>query len=303
MKIFVIVVTYNGETWIDKCFGSLRNSTIPVHSICIDNNSADASVQNVLSNFPEVELISLHENLGFGKANNIGIKKAIVAGADYVFLLNQDAWVNPDTIKTLVDNHLRNIDYGVLSPIHLNGKGDALDENFANNMRPEITPGFLSDTYLGCQKLIYRTSYVNAAAWLVSKACLERVGGFDPIFSHYGEDDDYLNRVSFHGFSVGIVPQVVVFHDRTCKPYSLLRHDINRATIADILKVKNTAGSFRSNVLVYTKGKIDILTSLILFRRFNEFRSQAVAFINTMFRLKLLYRSYVDSKGETAFIK
>lgn len=296
MKIFVIIVTYNGLKWLDKCVGNLRNSLVPVTPIVIDNSSSDGTSEFLETNYPETIFIKSKKNLGFGKANNVGLRKAAELGFDYVFLLNQDAWINPDTIKLLIECHLQNQEYGILSPVHLNGSGKALDKNFANYMAPEITPGFMSDTFLGCQKSIYNTSYVNAAAWLISKECQERVGGFDPIFPHYGEDDDYLNRVRYHGFKIGIVPQTVIFHDRTCKEYSQLKRDLDRLIIADILKIKNTGASFRSNLLVYSKGKIDNLTSLILYRRFDEFKLQGRAFFKTMLRLKQIYRSYLTSK-------
>ena len=93
MKIFAIVVTYNGMRWYDRCFGSLRNSDMPVETIVIDNASTDETVSYIKEHFHEVCLIESKENLGFAKANNIGIKRALDNGADYVFLLNQDAWV------------------------------------------------------------------------------------------------------------------------------------------------------------------------------------------------------------------
>ena len=57
MKVYVIVVTYNGKKWVDLCFGSLRRSEIPLHTIAIDNASTDKTKQLIKSNYPEVELI------------------------------------------------------------------------------------------------------------------------------------------------------------------------------------------------------------------------------------------------------
>ena len=70
MKIFSIIVTYNGMRWYDRCLGSLRNSELPVETIVIDNASSDDSVNYIKANFPEVHLIESNENLGFAKANN-----------------------------------------------------------------------------------------------------------------------------------------------------------------------------------------------------------------------------------------
>jgi GT2 family glycosyltransferase len=82
-KIYFIIVTYNAMKWAEKCFTSLRQSSVPVHCIVVDNGSTDGTQKYITSNFPEVELIQSEKNLGFGKANNIGIEKAYQKGADF----------------------------------------------------------------------------------------------------------------------------------------------------------------------------------------------------------------------------
>jgi N-acetylglucosaminyl-diphospho-decaprenol L-rhamnosyltransferase len=123
--IYSIVVTYNGSKWLDKCFGSLLNSTVSTKIIAIDNKSTDGTPDEIRLKFPSVEVIETGKNLGFGKANNIGLTRALNENADYVFLLNQDAWVEPDTIGKLIST--QSSEYAILSPVHLNGQGDALD--------------------------------------------------------------------------------------------------------------------------------------------------------------------------------
>ena len=137
-KVFIIIVTYNGLQWLEKCL----NSTIPYPVIIIDNHSTDGTPGFVKDNYPNVILFEQNENLGFGKANNIGISHALKLGAEYVFLLNQDAYLFPNTIQELLLIQKYNPDFGVISPIHLNGKGESLDKNFSgylnNNPRPHI---------------------------------------------------------------------------------------------------------------------------------------------------------------------
>ena len=92
-NVFIVVVTFNsGHDWLDKCLGSIRSCQIPLQTIVIDNASTDDSVAYIKENYPEVELFISTENLGFAKANNLGIRHALAAGADHVFLLNHDAW-------------------------------------------------------------------------------------------------------------------------------------------------------------------------------------------------------------------
>ena len=212
MKIFAIVVTYNGMRWYDRCFGSLRNSDMPVETIVIDNASTDETVSYIKEHFHEVCLIESKENLGFAKANNIGIKRALDNGADYVFLLNQDAWVEKDTLTKLVQTFDENENVGIASPIHLNGEYTGLDLRFAKFIMNE---SMLSDAYMKHIKKYYKISFANAAAWLLSAKCIRKVGGFDTLlFVHYGEDVNYCQRVLYHDFSVVVNTQCTICHDR-----------------------------------------------------------------------------------------
>ena len=117
--VYSIVVTYNGAKWVDKCFNSLVNSNLIDHYIlAIDNGSTDNTLEIIRNNFPTVDIIETGSNMGFGKANNIGMRIAIKKGADYVFLLNQDAWVLNDTISKSIYFSNQNPQYSILSPLH-----------------------------------------------------------------------------------------------------------------------------------------------------------------------------------------
>lgn len=212
--VYCIVVTYNGITWIEKSLQSLADSLIPVHVIVIDNGSRDGTVELIEGRFPKVELIKSLVNLGFAKANNIGIMKALDSNADYVFLLNQDAWIEKDTIKLLCKLESENPEFGILSPVQLNGGNTGLDLNFSRYLYQEYCPDFYSDLYMGKIKEIYKIKYVNAAAWLISRDCLLKVGLFEPLFFIYGEDINYAQRANYHGFSIGIATNTKIYHDR-----------------------------------------------------------------------------------------
>lgn len=213
-KIFVIIVTYNGMKWIEDCLNSVSKSTIPVTTIVIDNNSTDQTVDYIKNHFSEVILMEQTINLGFGKANNLGMSYAIKQNADYVFLLNQDAFVEENTIENLVKTATKNPDFGIISPIHLNGNGTALEYYFASYMTMDKSPDFYSDYVLDKGiKEIYETQFINAAAWLLPRKVLNEIGGFDSMFWHYGEDDNYCQRIHFHQYKIGVVPKSFVRHD------------------------------------------------------------------------------------------
>lgn len=212
-KIFAIIVTYQGSPWIEECIRSLKNSDIPIKIIVVDNGSTDQTV-SIVSKIEGTICLPQHINLGFGRANNIGINYALNNDADFVFLLNQDALIRNDTIEQLINMSKKNKDYGILSPVHLNGKGDKIDNNFIQYIT-QAGGDLFSDLFISRNlKEIYEVFFVNAAAWLINRTCIEIVGGFDPLFFMYSEDQDYCNRVINAGLKIGVVPSAVALHKR-----------------------------------------------------------------------------------------
>jgi GT2 family glycosyltransferase len=207
-KIAVVIVTFNGEIWLKKNLNSLINSNYPMDIIIVDNASTDKTISTI-KEFSSIELIQNKYNLGFGKANNIGIDFALKKGSDAVFLLNQDTWIYENTIFNLVEALFENPNLGIVSPLHYSADEKSFDENFNtyfNKFKKE------EDT-----ESIRIVPFVNAAGWLVSKECFAKTGYFDPIFSHYGEDRNFCERVKYHGFKIGVVKNSAICHDRIVK--------------------------------------------------------------------------------------
>lgn len=198
-------------SWLKECLDSCGDFPIVV----VDNNSTDGTIEYIETNYPQITLFQQNKNLGFGQANNIGISYALNQGANYVFLLNQDAYLKVGCIEKLITTHKQHPDFGILSPIHLNGKGNRLDKNFSNYMGYINNPDFFSDFVLKKPlQEVYEVPFVNAAGWLLSREILETVGGFDPIFFHYGEDVNYCQRAIYHKSKIGVVPNAFIRHDR-----------------------------------------------------------------------------------------
>ncbi len=199
--------------WIDRCLESVAQSNLPADIYVIDNGSTDGTIKHIRENYKNVALLESSENLGFGKANNLGLEYAVAKGYDYVYLLNQDAWVSPATIGTLVEINKRRPDFGILSPVQINASG-ALDRNFSYCCPREV----LSDFFQEKLKDLYEVSEVMAAHWLISSDCLRKTGAFSPAFPHYGEDNNYVQRAALHGFKTGIVTGTKAVHDRENRP-------------------------------------------------------------------------------------
>lgn len=206
----IIIVTYNGSKWINRCLGSCENEDV----IVVDNSSTDNTVQLIEVNYPNVIILKQDVNLGFGAANNLGISYALNNGADAVFLMNQDVYLFPNTINSLKEIYLQNNEYGILSPVHLNVDESRLDAAFSDYLNYNSNNYFVGDLYNNRRQEIYEVSFVNAAGWFISKEALLSVGGFDPIFFHYGEDNNLCQRMLYHNYKIGVVTDSKMIHDR-----------------------------------------------------------------------------------------
>lgn len=259
MNLYIVIATYNAMPWISKCLA--RTKSYPV--IIIDNNSTDGTVDFIKKNYPKVILLNQNENLGFGQANNIGISYALKERTDYVFLLNQDAYLEEGCIEKLIEFQKSHPSYGILSPVHLNGSKSRLDKNFSLQMNFNSNPDFYSDFILNKKiQKVYDIPFINAAGWLISRECLETVGGFDPLFFLYGEDDNYCQRVRYHNLEIGVIPTAFICHDRENREGKYTYNDQER-----LLKIKysNINISFKS-ILKEELGEINRLLARSLFR-------------------------------------
>lgn len=215
--ILTIVVTYNGMRWIERCLESAARSTVHSDVFVVDNGSTDGTADYIAEHFPDVKLFRSPENLMFGRGNNVGLEYALKNGYDYVYLLNQDAWLMPDALEKLVETHSSHPEYGILSPMQM--KPGGVDyENLFNVLVVNRNPDFAEDLASGQLKDVYNVKFVQAAHWLISRECLEKVGGFSPSFPHYGEDNNFCNRALYHSFKIGVVPAAKAVHDADTKP-------------------------------------------------------------------------------------
>ena len=213
MKIYTIIVTYNAmrNDWIERSLRSLETSTVPVIPIVIDNASTDNTVAYIQEHHPNTILLPQERNTGFGQGNNIGIRYALAHDAEYVLLLNQDASLHPEALELM----LKESDgESLISPIHCNGDGSDFDHNFKQYTLPTNInlPVQLKD----CQQMkgSFEIGEVCAACWFMPISLIHKIGGFNPLFFHYGEDRNYYQRILYHNIKTLIIPAAKMFHDR-----------------------------------------------------------------------------------------
>ena len=188
-KLLVIVVVYNGMPWLERCLGSVSGTRSELLSavdlFVVDNGSTDGSADFVAARFPEAMLVRSGQNLGFGRANNLGLQHAIEnAAAAPVF--------------------------GILSPLQCQADGTTLDRRFEKWFRKAGS--------LSASEPLRSLPFIMAAHWLITRPCLEKVGLFAPIFPLYGEDVNYCDRARYHGFKIGVALSARAVHDRAARP-------------------------------------------------------------------------------------
>jgi GT2 family glycosyltransferase len=244
-KVFFIIVTYNGSPWIEKCLHHLFESSLAGEVVIIDNASTDRTLHLLEPFLKSVHLIRNPENTGFGQANNLGIDYAMKNGAEFIFLLNQDAYVSADTVRLLVEGLRKYPGFGILSPLQLEVSGKAIEPIFKKFLLRNYSEEEAAHMLDGKNEIPsgqpHAMRFVNAAAWMISRECIARTGLFHPVFFHYGEDNHYASRVQYHGMKIGVLPAARVIHD--CKPeaadsYSLLLRKIRDVPLYTLLDLR-----------------------------------------------------------------
>lgn len=212
-QVAAVVVSYNGSQFLSSCLQSLLLSSIAPKVIVVDNASTDDTCK-VVEGFAAIQLFKNRDNVGFGRGCNAGIAHALSIGTDYILLLNQDAQVQPDTVELLLKHMQHNPKVGIACPLQFNANGSAVDDIFLQYYLAPYASDLISDSIQGTLKSSYITNHTPAAAWLISAKFLQEVGGFDPLFFMYSEDDDICRRAAFHGYALSIVPNARFNHMR-----------------------------------------------------------------------------------------
>ena len=168
-EVLTIIVTYNGMQWIERCIRSVYASIgVDPAVIVVDNASTDGTPELIEKKFPAVKLVKCAENQGFAKANNIGFRYALEYGFDYVYLLNQDAWLFPETMSTLlrafegyIDVNGKLLKPGILSPMQMDASLTRMDKQFRKHLAKHLELSHAE---------VVPVPFVMADHWMVSAA-------------------------------------------------------------------------------------------------------------------------------------
>ena len=236
--------------WIDKCLHCLSQSSIPVVPVLIDNYSTDGTREYIPTHYPDVVWLPQEKNLGFGQGNNVGFKYAMQEKADFVVLLNQDAYLEEHAIENMLAAYDSD---SVLSPLHLTGDGENLDKNFKYYLYRNKKINLLDDLLIRKKSNVkYKIQEVNAACWMMSVGVLQKIGGFNPIFFHYGEDENYTQRLKYHNIPFYIIPNAFMRHDREEHGNMQVfnRNKVKREILRECCNINNNLGNIIIRLII-----------------------------------------------------
>lgn len=214
----VIAVTVNWKRAEDTldCLRSLAAQTYPnLRLLAVDNASGDGSVERIRAACPQVELLEMASNLGFAGGYNAGIRRALEQGADYVFIINNDATAHPQAVERLVEQAAG---AGMLAPlIYYASHPDRVWSAGGWVSRWNLEVSFLADSLSrrypdGRLPPAIELDFITGCALLLPRQTAESVGLFDEGYWMYYEDFDLSVRVRRAGFSIRLVPAAHVWH-------------------------------------------------------------------------------------------
>lgn len=236
MDLSIIIVSFNTKDITKDCIESVvaKTKSIKYEIIVIDNDSKDGSVELLkkLSRKYPIKLVAKRKNLGFGKANNVGMK---MAKGKYVLLLNSDTILKNNVLKEMVDWMDENKKVGV-STCALKNKDGSLQGTggyFPNLLQVFSWMFFIEDIPIidkiikpfhpmhphspfykgeGFFKKPHKQDWVTGAYMLFRKDIIDQVGYFDDDYFMYVEEVDYCWRIKSKGWEVWYLPQWSIIH-------------------------------------------------------------------------------------------
>ncbi len=211
--VSVIVVTYNGEEFIDTCLRSIVSQSYGnLEILCVDNHSGDKTPALIKRNFPQAELIELRKNHHYAGGINQGLKQA---QGKYVFVVNQDTELDANCVRRLVEKAESAPEAGAVVPMmkfarlrgFINGIGNQVNNHGWG------TDNFIYCVDIGQFKDLKEVPSACFGAVLLRREALEGVGPVDAGYGSFYEDVDWSLRCWFRGWRIVPAPGAVVYHE------------------------------------------------------------------------------------------
>jgi len=209
-EVSCVVLNWNG--WADtiECLDALKECSYPnLTVIVVDNGSTDDSIARIKAAHPDIFLLKSEKNLGFSSGNNIGIRRALDIGADYIWLLNNDTRPAPDALCALVAKVASDKSIGAVASICYYADEPSKVQAWA---------GSRINLWIGYGRLYTEPheddwfDSLNGTSMLVARNAIEHVGLLDEGFFLYWEDTEFCLRLRKKGWRIAAAPASRVLH-------------------------------------------------------------------------------------------
>jgi GT2 family glycosyltransferase len=224
-SLAIVIVSYNSRDELDVCLESVVGQTapFPTEIVVVDNASSDGTVAHLRERWPSIRVIEAGGNVGFARANNIGIR---ATNSEFVLLLNPDTVVPPGAIPMLVRGLAGHREAAAAGPRLVDATGfPELSFGWAigplGELRQKIVGGLYERRIKRVVRLVDRWAreagtreWVSGACLLVRRADLEAIGLLDERYFMYTEDVDLCVSLRQRGREVLFLPQSEVLHLR-----------------------------------------------------------------------------------------
>lgn len=213
--VSVIIVIHNNHNDLTICLPSLAQQSYESSEIIVvDSGSSDDGIKYVREKFPEIKVVDAGGNIGYGAANNIGVK---FAKGELLAFLNPDTKVESDWLTALVQRMLHSPpDVGLITAKILLKSQPGRINTCGNNVHYTAIPAcrgwFLPATEMN---EIQEVNSISGAAFLIRRSVYDTLEGFDDDFFMYLEDNDLSWRAKLAGYRSIYAPQSIVYHEYT----------------------------------------------------------------------------------------
>ena len=186
--ITVIIATFKSGEKIKKCLNSINSKC----RVLIIENSGDFELKKSIENeFKNVECFVLDQNFGYGKSNNLGLKKVTTK---YALILNPDATLHSSTLENFLKAVKQIPKFAIMGP-YIQDKKNNNEKNYLKNLAPVPAVN------------------VKGFAMFLNLSEFKDIGFFDENFFFYFEEIDLCRRLTNNGKKIYLVPEIIIHHD------------------------------------------------------------------------------------------
>lgn len=217
-RVIFVLLNWNQGQMTIECLDSMKDLVYSNYQVVIvDNGSTDGSAALIRARFPQHIVLENKSNLGYSEGNNVGIRYALEQECDYIFLLNNDTYVDPCMLHELVQAAEADPRAGITGPTMFYAEPrDVLwgGENTVSFQKSSITRKYMNEVVppdaLNGEPV--ETGYIDSCAVLVKKAVFEKIGLMDSKFFINFDDVDLNFRARRAGYKIYYVPRARMWH-------------------------------------------------------------------------------------------